>query len=302
MRGRPVEFRSEHLDQVVANFAAEGSRVPVVIGHPETNAPSYGWVNKVERVGDAVYADADVHPSFAAVLKDGFYGPVSPSLWGPEQPGNPKPGEWTLRHIGVLGAAAPAIPGLEPVELSGGHEDFQLIEEQDPVTYKTTDLAAELAAKEAALAEREAKLADAEKAAAAAQARAVRDGAMAFAAGLVDAHRLAPAAKDAVVELQVALAGAAVEPFAFAAGGDKVDPLTAFRKLFEGAQPLVPLGEVAGAATDPETGSTYTFSAPVGVAVEARGAKIDAEAKRLMAADPKLSYSEAAIRASKSIA
>ena len=48
---------------------------------------------------------------------------MSISLFLPKSSANPKPGKLYLKHVGFLGAAAPAVPGLKPVKFMGGGGD-----------------------------------------------------------------------------------------------------------------------------------------------------------------------------------
>ena len=48
------------------------------------------------------------------LVKDGHYRKVSISFYSPDSQINPHPGQWTARHLALLGAAPPAVKGLEP--------------------------------------------------------------------------------------------------------------------------------------------------------------------------------------------
>ncbi|OIO04834.1 MAG: hypothetical protein AUJ49_02085, partial [Desulfovibrionaceae bacterium CG1_02_65_16] len=47
---------------------------------------------------------------------------ISASFYLPDSPANPAPGVFYLRHVGFLGAAAPAVKGLKPVAFAAGEE------------------------------------------------------------------------------------------------------------------------------------------------------------------------------------
>lgn len=93
-------------------------QAPLVLGHPASNAPSFGAVSRLQAAGGNLFA---VVEQVADVLKSavgaGRYKKVSSSFFGPDHPDNPRPGHWYLRHVGFLGAAAPAVKGLAPVSL-----------------------------------------------------------------------------------------------------------------------------------------------------------------------------------------
>jgi len=98
------------LDKIVANFNSQKSKgvdIPAVIGHPEKTAPAYGWVSTVSRSGDSLYAEFEkVDTQFLEMVKQGKFKNTSISL----------DADLNLRHIGFLGAQAPAIPGLKDAE------------------------------------------------------------------------------------------------------------------------------------------------------------------------------------------
>ena len=120
MSGARVTIDAADLARTVAEYDKTASEAPIVIGHPETDAPAYGWVSGLS-VDDSgvLMANLDqVAPEFAEVVKAGRYKHVSASFYAPQSPGNPKPGAWYLRHVGFLGATPPAVKGLKPVAFS----------------------------------------------------------------------------------------------------------------------------------------------------------------------------------------
>lgn len=52
----------------------------------------------------------------------GRYRKISASFFSGAAPGNPCPGALYLKHVGLLGAAAPAVHGLQAVELAAGDD------------------------------------------------------------------------------------------------------------------------------------------------------------------------------------
>lgn len=95
------------LDQVVANHVA-GAEAPLVIGHPTTDAPAWGWTDALRRDGDSLQMRVrDVHPEFEAGVEAGRYRKRSVRL---AQGAN----GWELLHVGFLGAAPPALK-LAPI-------------------------------------------------------------------------------------------------------------------------------------------------------------------------------------------
>ena len=111
--GNSREWTEQDLDRIAAGYNPESYESPVVIGHPSLNAPAFGWVESLRRKGDKLLAlFKQVAPEFSELVKQGRFKKISVALTP----------ELELRHIGFLGAAAPAIPGLKNVEFSQGSE------------------------------------------------------------------------------------------------------------------------------------------------------------------------------------
>ncbi len=101
--GREVVIDEARLDRIVAEHAA-ADPAPVVVGHPEADAPAYAWVAGLRRTGDRLQAKLrDISAPFREAVEAGHYAGRSIALQGD-----------TLRHLGFLGGRAPAVPGLAP--------------------------------------------------------------------------------------------------------------------------------------------------------------------------------------------
>ncbi len=123
-KGKTVSFTAADLDEMVANNAALGA-APAVIGHPKHNDPAYAWGREVRREGDSLFAKfTDINPAFAAGVASGAYRNRSLSVYKDPVHG------WRIRHHGWLGAAPPAIDGLQPLDYAAGElpdqHDFAL--------------------------------------------------------------------------------------------------------------------------------------------------------------------------------
>jgi hypothetical protein len=110
MSGETREFTAEEIDRRIALYnEQQDHQAPVVIGHPKLNDPAFGWIKRLQRVGEIAFAEVDqVQPEFAEWLKKGLFKKVSASFYG----------NGLLRHIGFLGAMPPAIKGLPATEFS----------------------------------------------------------------------------------------------------------------------------------------------------------------------------------------
>ncbi|BEH14263.1 prolipoprotein diacylglyceryl transferase [Marinobacter shengliensis] len=128
-QGREWAFSREDMEASVAAYDPAVFSAPLVVGHPQMEDPAYGWVESITLDGDVVKAKPDrVEPQFAALVNEGRFPKMSASWFPPTHPSNPKPGVWYLRHVGFLGAAAPAIPGLKPASFSGAEDGLVTVE------------------------------------------------------------------------------------------------------------------------------------------------------------------------------
>ena len=121
MTGAPVSFSADDLKAIAAAFNREAAPVPAVVGHPSTDHPAYGWAKSFsyDEASQRLVAELDeVEPQFADAVAQGRYKRVSLSLFSPDASNNPTPGAWYPKHIGFLGAAAPAVSGLKPVSFA----------------------------------------------------------------------------------------------------------------------------------------------------------------------------------------
>lgn len=117
------------LEKTVATYNPEYHEAPLVIGHPKSNNPAWGWVKGLSLDGDVLKADVDeVDAEFAEMVKDGKFKKVSAAFYLPDSPNNPHKGVLSLRHVGFLGAMPPAVKGLKQVEFA---EDDLFVEFSD---------------------------------------------------------------------------------------------------------------------------------------------------------------------------
>lgn len=101
------------IDKAVETFDAEYHEPPLVIGHPKHDDPAYGWVEGLKKTvkdGTKVLLARfkDVVPEFIDATKNGRYKKRSVRFYS----------DGRLRHVGVLGAAPPAVKGLANVAFS----------------------------------------------------------------------------------------------------------------------------------------------------------------------------------------
>ncbi|OOS08075.1 hypothetical protein SAMN02745664_101281 [Moraxella cuniculi DSM 21768] len=137
--GKEVTITPDDLNAIANGYNPSFHEAPIVIGHPDDNAPAYGWVKSLSVKGDKLYAEfGEMDEGFVALVKQGRYKKVSASFYPPKHPSNPKPANWYLRHIGFLGALPPAVKGLSPVSFhdnSDGIVSFGELSESEKLVF-----------------------------------------------------------------------------------------------------------------------------------------------------------------------
>jgi hypothetical protein len=272
-------FTADDLDKIASAYSADNP-APLVVGHPKDDSPAYGWVDGLRRVGDKLFARIkDASETFVSAVREGSYKRISVALFGPDHGSNPTPGQFTLRHVGFLGGAAPAVPGLKPVNFAGSDPDnvitFELQPEAKdqavPVNFisptkepampepKEPDSSKELADAKAKIAEYEA--AEEQRLADAKDAREREDAE--FVAECVKDGRILAVDKEPIIALFKALPE---DEITFSVdGSDKTQaPRDFMRSLFDKAQSkiifeaLSPTGEPNG---PPRTAAEFSAAA-----------------------------------------
>ena len=149
--GNEREWTEQDLDTIVGKYNPAEFEAPVVIGHPETNDPAWGWVESIKREGAVLLAKLkDLVPEFVEMLQRKMFKNRSISLYP----------DLSLRHIGFLGAVPPAVKGLRGIQFDNSKPEyitFQIKETND----MSEDLKAQLAEKDAQIKEFSDKLKEA---------------------------------------------------------------------------------------------------------------------------------------------
>lgn len=280
VEGVTVSYSQADLQAIADAYDPALFESPLVVGHPKTEEPAYGWVDRLEMDGDRLVAvPKQIEPAFGELVTTGRFKKISAQLYPADHPYNPKPGRPYLKHVGFLGAAAPAVKGLRSLSFSeeqlAGTVTFDFPHQEPPMADpKPADPKPDPKLAEQSFAERNTALDARETAlkareeALAAEAKATRHAAsLSFAEGLIAAGKLAPVGKAKVVGLLDELAR--LELASFGEGDAKVDltPAAAFRSLFDGAKPVVSFTEFAkadealtGDDADPEALATQALS------------------------------------------
>ncbi|MBF0296677.1 MAG: hypothetical protein HQL96_15950 [Magnetococcales bacterium] len=127
MSGTTLDITEADLERTVAAYDPALWRAPLVIGHPRHDAPAWGWVASLSLQGGNLLAHmADLSPQVIDLVRAGHYRNVSASFYTPNGSGNPAPGLFYLRHVGLLGAQPPAVKGLPQVSFQEPAHDTAL--------------------------------------------------------------------------------------------------------------------------------------------------------------------------------
>lgn len=129
MNHREIVVDSAMLDELVTSYDEEKGGAPLVFGHPKDNGPAYGWVKSLRRQGNVLLAKiGDIPDTVRSLVASKTYRHVSISYWPRQHSSSPAPATHYLRHIGLLGASAPAIPGLAEIKFAGTDGDAVTID------------------------------------------------------------------------------------------------------------------------------------------------------------------------------
>ncbi|MEI6158361.1 MAG: phage protease [Roseococcus sp.] len=127
MGGRTLSFTAADIAAMAAAYDPAQREAPLVVGHPSHDAPAYGWVAKLEARGDTLLAHPDqTDPAFAEMVKAGRFKHRSVMLLPPGAAGNPSSSAHYVKHVGFLGAQAPAVQGLKPISFAAEEEAVQI--------------------------------------------------------------------------------------------------------------------------------------------------------------------------------
>lgn len=119
MSGAELAFSESDLAATAKAYDPALHEAPIVVGHPAADGPAYGWIKSLAFADSGLEAEPDqVDPAFAELVNAGRFKKISASFYPPDSPKNPVPGVYYLRHVGFLGAQAPAVKGLRSPEFA----------------------------------------------------------------------------------------------------------------------------------------------------------------------------------------
>lgn len=129
MSGAVLAFSESDLAASAAAYDPALFEAPIVVGHPKLDAPAYGWVKALAFADGGLDADShQVDPAFAEMVSAGRFKKISAAFFAPTAPSNPVPGVYYLRHVGFLGAQAPAVQGLRTPDFAFAENEEGIVE------------------------------------------------------------------------------------------------------------------------------------------------------------------------------
>jgi hypothetical protein len=111
MAGQVNTFSDIDLALTAETYKTQAVKAPLVLGHPDGTAPSLGTVLSIQKIGDSLFAEADVSDTLIDLVRKGAYIERSAAF---VRVG----GVWVLRHIGFLGAQRPAVKNMGALNFS----------------------------------------------------------------------------------------------------------------------------------------------------------------------------------------
>lgn len=143
-----IEVSSDWLKEAAESYDPEFLRAPIVLDH-KMEGPAYGHVlglkyieGETDKDEVALQATVGLFTSAKAMIESGEWNERSVFL----DSYYPTPGIWYLRHLSLLGAANPAMPGMRLVVLPSMEEAEEVEASQMPDYYKQLIASALMAA------------------------------------------------------------------------------------------------------------------------------------------------------------
>ena len=131
--GVKTTYSLEQINQIVNlynQFIAEhpNDLAPLVKGHPQNDAPAYGWVKRLVKKNSTIFADIeDIDANLIEDIKKKKFKNFSIALYP----------NLLLRHIGILGAIPPAVKGLNKNGIAYFHNDMEYNEYSHSIEKKS---------------------------------------------------------------------------------------------------------------------------------------------------------------------
>jgi len=138
--GSTHTFTVADLQECAAAYDPHKHTAPWCLGHPKTNGPAWGWIQKLQVVGNKLVAFSEkIAGPFLDWVETGHFLKKSASFYLPQSPNNPTPGKLYLRHVAALGAQPPAVKGLPDLSTYDYQECQSTADFEESVDFSMTE-------------------------------------------------------------------------------------------------------------------------------------------------------------------
>jgi hypothetical protein len=124
---------ADHIAEAASAYDPEGSPAPLVFGHPTHDSPALGIIAGARAEGNKLFLRIkNIAEQVREAVAQRRIINRSVAFWSPDHPSNPTPGKYAIRHLGLLGGMAPAIPGMAALRFSADEERLESEEDTPP--------------------------------------------------------------------------------------------------------------------------------------------------------------------------
>lgn len=126
-------FSIKDIETIVQNYDPTFCEAPITLDH-EQKGPALGWIDKLWAENGILKASfRDLSPELKELVKSGKYKKVSVEIYRNLESRGPY-----LKSVSFLGAAAPQVKGMEPIEFKDGESEIYIFELKE-TEIKTSD-------------------------------------------------------------------------------------------------------------------------------------------------------------------
>lgn len=121
-----------HIAEAASLYDGASNPAPLVFGHPTHDSPALGVISGARADGGKLFLKLrNIAEGVVTAVRERRILNRSVAFWAPDHPSNPHPGKYTIRHLGLLGGMAPAIPGMTPLRFSADDSALEPDGEED---------------------------------------------------------------------------------------------------------------------------------------------------------------------------
>ena len=121
-------YTNDDVRAIAESYTETKYSAPWTAGHAvKSGQAAMGWVRGLEYVEEdglgSLYAISDFNEAGQSLIDSGNYENKSVSFYTPDSLFNPNPGQWSLRHVAMLGAEPPVLKDLGPIAVTSYSEE-----------------------------------------------------------------------------------------------------------------------------------------------------------------------------------